>query len=220
MERIIRITGKGKISVTPDTMRILITQKNVMDTYEAAIKDSAESKAYLNETIGKIGFKKEDLKTTYFNVDTKYDQYRDKYDNWKEKFIGYEYVHRMKLEFPKDNDLLGMVLEALAKCAGEPEFSIQYTVSDPEAAKNELLAKAIEDSKAKTEVLSRAAGVSLADVLTVDYSWGEMEIYSRPIMSLECSSVDCIKEPTGIGLDIDPDDIDLTDTVTVVWGIK
>ena len=220
MERTIRVTGKGKISITPDMIRLLINQTNVLNTYDGALRDSADSKAYLNEAFIKLGFKKEDLKTTYFNVDTKYERYRDNRDNWREKFIGYEYVHRMKLEFPRDNELLGKVLGVMARCEGEPEFSLQFTVSDPEAAKNELLAKAVKDSKTKADVLSNAAGVSLGEIMTVDYSWGELDIYSRPVEDLRCLAKQNIDECDDTGFDIDPDDIDLTDTVTVLWAIK
>lgn len=220
MERTIRVTGKGKISVTPDRIRLLIKQTNILDTYEMSIKDSAENKEYLNDRLCKIGFKKEDLKTTYFNVDTKYESYRDKYDNWKEKFLGYEYVHRMKIEFEKDNETLGKVLSVMAKCKGEPEFSIQFTVSDPEASKNELISRAVEDSRVKAQVLSKAAGVGLGDIITIDYSWGELDIYSRPIDEIKCYSLcDSEGDSTDIGLDIEADDIDITDTVTVVWNI-
>ena len=48
MERTIKVTGKGKISVTPDTIRILITQTNVDRLYEDAIKESADRKNELN----------------------------------------------------------------------------------------------------------------------------------------------------------------------------
>ncbi|MCR4850954.1 MAG: SIMPL domain-containing protein [Lachnospiraceae bacterium] len=219
MERTIRVTGKGKISVTPDRIRLLIKQTNVLNTYENAIKDSSESKGFLNEAFCKLGFKKEDLKTTYFNIDTKYERYRDKHDNWREKFLGYEYVHRMKIEFEKDNELLGKVLGVMAKCAGEPEFTIQFTVSDPEASKNELLAKAVEDSRAKADVLSRATGVGLGEILSIDYSWGELEIYSRPLENVKYWKCEA-DELDSIGLDIEADDIDITDTVTVLWSIK
>ncbi len=217
MERTIRVTGKGRVSVTPDRIRLLIKQTNILDTYEKSIKDSAENKEYLNDQLCKIGFKKEDLKTTYFNVDTKYESYRDKHDNWKEKFLGYEYVHRMKIEFEKDNAILGKVLGVMSKCKGEPEFSIQFTVADPEASKNELLARAVEDSRTKAEVLTKAAGVDLGEIITIDYSWGELDIYSRPIDEVKCCSLRDTDDD--IGFDIEADDIDITDTVTVVWNI-
>lgn len=61
---------------------------------------------------------------------------------------------------------------ALAHCAVSPEFSIEYTVSNPEAAKNKLLGEAVKDSMSKAGVLAAAAGVTLGDIVNIDYSWG------------------------------------------------
>lgn len=184
MERTIKVTGKGKISVKPDTIRLIITQTNVEKTYEGAIMESADKKGNLNGALKRLGFEKDALKTLSFNIDTDYESYQAKDKSWKRRLIGYRYTHRMKLEFPSDNEMLGQVLLAVAHCPGQPEFTIQYTISDPEAAKNELLAKAVEDSKAKAGVLSKAAGVSLKDIITIDYSWGEIDFVTRPVNEL------------------------------------
>ncbi len=128
----------------------------------------------------------------------------------------------MKLEFPIEEKMLGMVLQAVPHCAGNPVFSIQYTVSDPEPVKNQLLAKAVEDLKVKAKVLSDAAGVKLGDILSVDYSWGEIDIVNRPMENLLLSE-SCDSDASNLGYldeEIDPDDIDFSDTVTVVWGIS
>ncbi len=222
MERTIRVTGKGRISVTPDTIRLLITQSSVEPTYEGAIHESAERKNELNAALSRLDFKKEDLKTLYFDVNTEYESYQAKDKSWKQRLVGYKYTHRMKLEFPKDNEMLGKLLGVVSKITGEPEFSLQYTIADPEAAKNELLAKAVADSKAKASVLTGAAGVELGDILTIDYSWGEVDFITRPtgdVMLRECCEYgDC--EDESIDIDIEADDIDVTDTVTVVWAIK
>lgn len=220
MERTIKVTGKGKISVKPDMIRLIITLTNIERTYEGAITESANKKGSLNSALVKLGFKKEELKTLYFNIGTEYESYQESDKSWKRRLIGYEYTHKMKLEFPSDNEMLGKVLLALAQCPGHPEFTIQYTISDPEAAKNELLAKAIEDSKVKANVLSTAAGVSLKDIVTIDYSWGEIDFVTRPVNELMLR--ECCAEPVrekGIDLDIEADDIDVTDTVTVIWSI-
>lgn len=220
MERTIRVTGKGKIAVKPDTIRLMITQASVEKNYEGAIKKSAEQKENLSSALQKLGFEKEALKTLYFNVDTEYESYQAKDKSWKQRLKGYRFSHRMKLEFPSDNVMLGKVLIAISHCPGEPEFTIQYTIADPEAAKNELLFKAVEDSKAKAEVLSRAAGVTLKDIINIDYSWGEIDFVTRPVNELMmCKrSVDaeCDEE---MAFDIEADDINVTDTVTVVWEI-
>lgn len=222
MERTIRVTGKGRISVTPDTIRLLITQSSVEPTYEGAVRESAERKNELNTALSRLDFKKEDLKTLNFDVNTEYESYQTKDKSWKRRLVGYKYTHRMKLEFPKDNERLGKLLGIVSKITGEPEFSLQYTVAEPEAAKNELLAKAVEDSKAKAYVLTKAAGVELGDILTIDYSWGEVDFITRPtgdLMLRECCD-DYACEDESIDIDIEADDIDVTDTVTVVWAIK
>ena len=78
------------------------------------------------------------------------------------------------------NKRLGKILYALAHCSISPEFSIEYTVADPEKSKNELLAAAVKDSQAKASVLTEEAGVNLGKIITIDYSWGEFDYFSRP----------------------------------------
>ena len=219
MERTIRVTGKGKISVKPDTIRLLITQQSVEPTYEGAVRESAVRKNELTEAFGTLGFRKEDLKTLYFNVNTEYESYQERDKSWRKRLVGYEYTHRMKIEFPADNEMLGRVLLKISRCPGEPEFSIEYTIADQEAAKNELLGKAVTDAKAKAEVLTKAAGVTLQDIQLIDYSWGEVEFVSRPINKMMMDADCCLPDEDGIDIDIEADDIDITDTVTVVWGI-
>lgn len=221
MERTIKVTGKGKISVKPDTIRLLITQSDVEKVYEDAIKRSAENKGYLNCEIQKVGFSKEDLKTLSFNVDTENEGYHDNQGNWKRRFIGYRYTHQMKLEFPVDNNRLGELLSIVSNCPGKPEFSIEYTVSDPELVKNELLARAVEDSKVKATVLSKAAGVFLKEIMIIDYSWEKIDIVTRPVSKLMSDdNRGAIFKMNSADLDIEADDIDVSDTVTVVWRIE
>lgn len=223
MEKTIRVTGKGKISVKPDRIRLLITQKGLCEAYDEALRESVTRKAEMNERLAAVGFEKKDLKTLYFNVDTEYERYQAKDRSWKERLKGYRYNQRMKLEFDADNALLGKVLYAMAHCPGEPQFSIEYTVSDPEAARDALLAKAVADSRRKAEVLTAAAGTQLGELQLIDYSWGEVDIYSRPMdtrMLMDCAEMPIASNAAGYELDIEADDIDVMDTVTVVWTLR
>lgn len=220
MERTIRVTGKGIIKVKPDVIRINITLQDKYSEYEETVRKSTESKALLNKVLGEQGFDAKDVKTLHFNIEPVYENYQTKDKAWRNKLVGFEYTHRMKLEFPADNERLGKVMYALAHCPGQPEFRIQYTLSDPEAAKNELLAKAVADSNAKAKVLSAAAGATLKELISIDYSWGEIEFTSNPLvmgtkmMMLNESFID------GYDIDIEPDDIEQEDTVTMVWSIE
>lgn len=217
MEKTMRVTGKGKLSVKPDMIRLLLDTTKVCPTYEEALRRSSEQTEELKNCFEKLGFARTNLKTLRFNVDTEYENYRDENNVWKNRFLGYRFTHNMKLEFDADNEWLGRVLYHLAQTECRPEFRIHYTVKDTEAAKNKLLAKAVEDSKEKAKVLAEAAGVTLGAIVTIDYSWGELEIFSAPVERCMMSAANDAAD--SYRMDIEPDDIDVTDTVTVVWEI-
>ena len=167
-----------------------------------------------------FGFERADLKTLNFSVDTEYESYQDREGNYKQRFAGYRFRHVMKVKFFSDNDRLGKVLYALANCPVTPEFRISYTVKDPEAAKNLLLGKAVADAKEKAAVLTQAADVALKDIQSIDYSWGEIDFEYRPMAGNVLAEKRLAGTMAGsYDLDLEPDDIEVSDTVTVVWEI-
>ena len=219
--RTIRVTGKGQIKVRPDTTRITLTLTGLFPEYGDALSESSQDTETLRELLAGFGFARTDLKTLSFRVDTEYESYKEK-NAYKQRFAGYRFNHTMKLEFPSDNERLGKVLYALARCPLEPEFRVSYTVGDPEAVKNELLGKAVADSREKAAVLTGAAGVALKDVQSIDYSWGQIDFLVRPmdrVMAMSRYSMDESMEAGSYDLDVEPDDIEVSDTVTVVWEI-
>ncbi len=222
-ERTIRVTGKGRLSVKPDQIRLMINISDTREYYEETLRRSTEQVETLKDLFENLGFDRKDLKTTYFNVDTKYESYQARDKSWKNRFVGYEYKHNLKIEFDADNKVLGKILYALSHSDVKPEFRLVYTVKDMEASKNQLLASAIADSREKAEVLTKAAGVSLGDIMTIDYSWGEVDFTISPMdrmMEPKMLAEDCCIGSASYDIDIEPDDIDVSDTVTVIWGIR
>ena len=103
----------------------------------------------------------------------------------------------------------------------KPEIRLSHTVGDPEAAKNELLARAAADAAQKAAVLTQAAGVALKGIQSIDYSWGQTDIVlheREPLRFLDECAADT-EEAGSYDPGIEPDDIELSDTVTVVWEI-
>ena len=217
-KRTIRVTGKGKIKVKPDMTRITLTLEGAYPEYDETLRKSSESTDKIKDLLSDFGFERNDLKTLNFSVDTDYESYREK-GEYKQRFIGYKFNHVLKVEFDSDNKRLGKILYGLAHCPLHPEFRISYIVKDAEAAKNELLGKAVKDAKEKAIVLTKAAEVNLKDILSIDYSWGEINFEVNPMDKMMlCDS--CIDSDDSYDLDIEPDDIDISDTVTVVWEIE
>ena len=220
-ERVIKVTGKGNLKVRPDMTRITITLDGQNKEYDKILEQSTKDTERIKDIFEKQGFDRSDVKTLMFDVDTRYESYQSKDKSWKERFVGYEYKHVVKVEFDSDNARLGKILYALANAKDiHPDFRLSYTVKDKEASKNELLGKAVSDAKAKAEVLTKAAGVSLKGIKNIDYSWGEIQFEYAPMRrDMICNTVIAAECDGAFDMDIEPDDIEVSDTVTVVWEI-
>lgn len=218
--RTIRVTGRGQIKVKPDMTRITVTLTGLCPEYGETLRRSSEDTEALKDVLAEFGFERSDLKTLSFTVDTEYESYRDRNNDYKQRLVGYRFNHLLKVEFESDNDRLGKILYALANGRIRPEFRISYTVKDPEAAKNLLLGKAVTDAREKAAVLSQAGGVALKDIQSIDYSWGEIDLEYRPMRcDVLMDRCEAPMEAKSYQMDIEPDDIEVSDTVTVVWEI-
>lgn len=220
MKKTIRVTGKGQLKLKPDRMRIILTLEETSKIYDKVLQASAEKTEMLRTLIAKLGISEEDLKTTSFNVEMEYENFADKNGIWKRRFKGYKGVHALKLELASDNELLGKLLYQLGRCSAKPELQIEYTISDPESAKNELLARAVADAKKKAAILAGAASVSLGDIVTIDYSIEEPTFTVRPVERLAPMKCSVDSANGAYPINIAADDISVSETVTVIWGIN
>ena len=221
--RTIRVTGKGQIKLRPDMTRISISLEGTYPEYSEALRQSTESTEALKDLLEAHSFSRTDLKTLSFDVDTEFESYKE-HGAFKQRLVGYKFHHLMKIDFDSDNMRLGRILYALANSPLKPEFRISYTVKDPEAAKNLLLGKAVSDAMEKAGTLAKAAGVVLKDIESIDYSWGQINLEVHPmnrmLMADKCLAPSMApSDGYGYDMDIEPDDIEVTDTVTVLWEI-
>ena len=218
--RTIRVTGRGQMKIHPDMTRIIITLEGRHKEYGETLQRSSRDTEKLKDILSAFGFARADLKTLNFGVDTEYETYKER-GEYKQRFVGYKFRHLMKLEFDSDKKRLGKILFALANCPLNPEFRIAYAVKEPEAAKNTLLSKAVKDAMEKAEVLAGAAGVTLKGIQSIDYSWGEINFEVSPMrgdLMME-KRMAPMAAMDSYDMDIEPDDIEVSDTVTVVWEI-
>ena len=74
------------------------------------------------------------------------------------------------------------------------------------------------NARAKAEILAKASGVSLCRLLSVNYSFGELQLYSPTRYETENS---CMMKACAVpsSIAIEPDDIDISNSVTFVWEI-
>lgn len=216
MDRSIRVTGKGSISIKPDTTVITLEISSVKDDYSKAIEDSVAKANVLRDIIVGAGLERDELKTTRFNVDMEYESYRDANGNSRSRFIGYNCEQTMRFQYPSDNSFTGNILGQFAACDIRPKFRISFTTSDPIGLRDRVIALAVEDAKSKASALTESAGVKLGKILTIDYSWRTIDIEVSPMNMMSYNGP---MSSAPMDLDIEPEDIDASDTVSIVWSI-
>ena len=81
-----------------------------------------------------------------------------------------------------------------------------------------MLKSAAENAKAKAEILCLAAGVKLGEIITINYTWGEIDVISHTDYRIEPR---LMKAESCIGsVGVTPDDIDVTDSAEFTWAIE
>ena len=220
MSRTITVRGIGNVSVKPDYITLSMTIDSQDKSYERAMEEAARRIDILQDAAVSVGYKKDALKTVSFNVETRYESVKDRQGNYKREFNGYACIYRLKLSFDFDSKQLARVISGITCSGAKPELNIAFTVKNPAKVNEDLLISAAENAKAKAEILCKASSSKLGELLSIDYNWGELNIVSRTTYEME----DCVPPMMAMSKcaapEIEPDDIEVSDTVAFVWEIQ
>jgi len=214
--RFITVKGVGKVSTRPDQILLKMEFEVIKADYDETISCGASTHNTIRNAIIKAGHDEKALKTSEFNVGTKYESYRDKDNNYKQKFKGYRYYHSLNLNFNYDLSLLSITLNEITKSGVVPHIEIKFTVKEPDKISEQLLESAVNNAETNAKIITKAAGVSLGAIIRIDYNWSDIHLYSdtRGKMS---SALALMSENSFE--DIEADDIKTSDNITVIWEI-
>lgn len=207
--RTITVRGSAKVSAAPDWVVISFNLEAEKYDYTQCMDQLARQTESLREELVTVGLEKESLKTSHFNIDTNFD-----WVNQRHVFRGYKASHDLKVEFPFEKDYLNEVLRVLGQTQSQASFRISFQIKDTEPLRQQAIAGAVKNCRDKAQILVDAAGVTLGELIQIDYSWSEIHI--QPRMEVCAMSV----ESSSPAYDITPEDVDVSDSVTVIWAIK
>jgi uncharacterized protein len=214
MKRTLRITGTGKLSVTPDTALIDFPIESLNYSYEQAVKNVNKSVNKLKEIISELGLDTNQLKTNNFRVnrETRYNKKLDIFE-----FVGFIAKHDISFEVAFDNKLIHEILKKIVASDIDVDFRISFTVSDKKSAVDSLIALAIEDATDKAKLIAKASGIALKEILNIDYAFSEVRFRSDFDMMYDSDGMLSDESSTP---DITPSDINLNENVTISWRIE
>lgn len=216
MPRTITVRGVGTASVKPDFIAVTLNIVSKDKEYSKSVEDANRRIELLQRAVVSSGFAKEDLKTLSFNVRTNYEGETDEKGRYHNVFAGYVCRYTLKLSFDMDAKLLAETLTAISDSGANAEFSIQFTVKDPERVSAELLRLATENARQKAEVLCAASGAKLGTLLKIDYDWTDINVFSASAYTMERERGIVA---AGAVPEFEPEDIKSQDSAAFTWEI-
>ena len=217
MKRTVTVKGIGTVSSKPDYITIQLRIVSKDKDYAQAVELANKRIAMLQNAVMSVGFAKEDLKTLSFNVQTNYENVQDDQGRYHREFAGYICEYRLKLAFDLDSVKLANTLTAIANSGADAEISIAFTVKNPENVSAALLRSATENARNKAEVLCKASGVKLGELLSINYDWTDISFVSASTYAMN-------EQMRGVAVasvpEFEPEDIRTSDSATFVWEIE
>lgn len=154
-------SGEAEVRVTPDRATILIGVHTRATTAAAAGADNARRQKAIIDTLKAIGLGADQIATQNYSVhpEMKYEP-----NTGTGRVIGYNVSNVVRVELRRV-DQVGSVIDAsLAKGANQIN-SIQFSSSNAAEARRTAMADAVRDARADAEVLARAAGGTLGQLI-------------------------------------------------------
>lgn len=213
--RTITVKGVGSASTKPDYVTLSLRVSFSDKEYQEAVNGANRRVHALENAVVEAGFDKTELKTHSFNVETDYDNVEEG-NRYMRVFAGYNCVYGLKLSFDLDALRLANTLTAISKSESEAEVDVRFTVKNPESVKAELLKSAAKNAREKAEILAEASGVTLGELLAINYDWTEVRFASET-RYCRAYGADMVADAMP---EFNPEDIESSDSAAFVWEIK
>lgn len=208
------VTGEGKASFKPDATVINVTLTALDKSYDAAMTLAENRLDAVRRELDRAGIGKENIRTADFSVRAEKKGVHDRNGNYVQEFVGYKCTHLLTVTFDFDTKLLGNALGALSDSGAEPELEITFTVKDKTAVQNAVLEAATKSALSRAKVLAAASGVKLGEIVKIDYRVAAVDPISQTRF-MACNAADARAR----SIDINPEDVNVSDSVAVTWNI-
>ncbi|MEZ0392809.1 MAG: SIMPL domain-containing protein [Pseudobdellovibrionaceae bacterium] len=213
----VQVSGEGEIKAKPDFILVNATVYSRAQTAKEAQKINTKEMARIDKLL-KQDFKVEakDIQTSSFQVQPQYEYGKD-----KPIYKGINVQHALRIKFRKVDEV-GNLLDRLVEVQNQEGFGVRvdelvFGTDQSKAYEVQALELAMNEAKARAQVLAKASGRTLSTVRKVSDSQIS-EIQIRPMRSMGKMAMDMASEtaPTQVS----PGEISVRAQVSVEYEIK
>ena len=168
---VVAVSGDATVQNTPDKATVRLGVSVQASTAEDALTQASEKANAVQKSLETSGVESKDIQTTELSVN----RYTENRGTPKET-TGY----RARQEFTvtiRDIAKVGPIVDAAVQAGANDVGGIEFGLSDTATTKNDALQKAVDNARAKAEVLAKAADAALGPVVRIDETGYDMQNY-------------------------------------------
>lgn len=202
----ITVTGEGTVSVTPDMARITLGVVQQADTAADAMDAMSEAMRAVLAQLAEAGVDPKHIQTANLRLDQQYDHS----SNGTATPGGYAAYADVQVAV-YDLEKLGTILDAAVRDGANQMNGLQFDVADRAPVLTAARQAAVADARAKADVYSAAAGVTLGPVLLMSESGAT--VGPMPMMAEMAFDAGAKSVPVSAG------EMTIGANITMVWAL-
>jgi len=207
-ERVIVVTGEGRIAVVPDMAIVSVgVTAQATSPQDAMDAVSADVRAIFQRVVD-LGLAPRDVQTTTLRLDPVFSDNTTPRQGARE-ITGFVATNDVDLNV-RDMVQLGTILQAVLDEGANRISSIRFTLADRAQVASEARRAAVLDANARASLYAEAAGVAVGDVVSIiESGTARPQMMRSPAIAMDVASV-----PVAAGA------LEVTAQVTVTYEIS
>ena len=166
------MNGIGVARIAPDVAEITLGVVTEAKDAAKAHADNAAQATRVQNAVKALGIAERDIQTPRYDFSPIYDVM----DNGRSVTTGYTVTNSVVVKV-RNLDNVGKVIDAALASGANRVDSLEFSASDPSAAKNAALADAARDARNKADAVAKALGVRIVRILNV---YADAQPYNTP----------------------------------------
>ena len=197
--------GEGKAVSAPDMAEMYFGTAVVAQDAKPALGQANDTAKKIADAVKSAGVDAKDIQTA--NVSVWPEQ---NYEGDKATITGYRASIQVRVKI-RDIDEIGTVIGAASDAGANEIGGPSFMLDDDDAVRAEAIELAIDDARARAEVMAKAAGKSLGEIISVSETGSSAPIY----YGARAEAMDAAS-----AVAVEPGQLDIVASVTVVFELK
>jgi uncharacterized protein len=171
--RNVTVVGRGDIKVRPDTAIVQIGVDIEGKTVKEALAQNNQQAAAIQKKLADLGVDAKDIQTSGFNI-------FPTYGTDGRQVTGYRVMNTVTVKI-RAIDKTGSLLDEVVQAGANSVYGISFTVDNPRTFEDQAREAAMRDAKARADLLARAGGASVGEVLIITENVGSAVPIAMPM---------------------------------------